>query len=196
MNANASAVAGSVTRHVMTGGGVGGLLASSDQIIQAVSLALTLIGLIWGIIDKIKGKTPNVQSLLLTAGLAGSLAFTGCAARGLDPAGPYRGDATLANADVVIIHVFDAFTAIQSLAARNPDVVTQSAALSALVDRANRELDGDPQPDEILANLIGARDAYLQRATPDNATALQTHLSAARALLDFARSMLPALTPP
>jgi hypothetical protein len=43
----------------MTGGGVGGLLASSDQIVQAVSLAITLIGLIWGIIDKIKGKTPH-----------------------------------------------------------------------------------------------------------------------------------------
>lgn len=47
-------VIGAVTRHALTGGGVAGVVASHDQIVQAASLAVTVLGLIWSIIEKIR----------------------------------------------------------------------------------------------------------------------------------------------
>jgi hypothetical protein len=200
MNSTTNAVAGSVTRHTMTAGGVAGLVSAQDDIIRLLSLLITVIGLGWSIWEKLTAKRAgggDAAGLFLVAGMSVAMGLlVGCTARTLDAAGPYRGDAILYHADGVIIELASTYQTIAGLAARNPDVVANSAALTTLVSRVERELDGDPQPDEVLTQLIAARDAYAGRATPENASALQGQLSAARALLEHVRTLLPALLPP
>jgi len=195
-----AAITGSVVRHGLTGAGISGLVASSDDIVKLVSLALTALGLGWSIWEKIstrKGAGPAVLFFCLSAGILGT---TGCGIftgqRTLDPAGPYQGDAILWAADGLIIEVRDAYGTVQNLAARNPDVVANSAALSQLVQRVERELDGRYEPDELLPNLVKYRDAYAAIPVETNATPLQAQVSIARVLLDQTRTLIPALVAP
>lgn len=61
MNNTTNSVAGSITRHVMTGGGIAGVMSSQDQIIQAVSALITLLGIIWGIVEKVRRPRTNQE---------------------------------------------------------------------------------------------------------------------------------------
>lgn len=52
MNSTTNAIAGSVTRHTLTGVGVAGMLESKNEIVQILSLLVTIIGLVLSIWEK------------------------------------------------------------------------------------------------------------------------------------------------
>lgn len=192
---NTTNIAGSLTRHTMTAGGVAGLVGAQDDILRLVSLLVTIIGLFWSIWEKVSRKGGGTAATMFLGFLLLSGA-TGCATRDLDPIGPYQKNAMLWTTDGVIVEVRDAYGVLLNLADRNPDVVANSAQLQQVVTRIRAELDGEYQPDEILPNLVKARDAYASRPAADTATALEDKLSIARVLLDQARDLIPALLPP
>jgi hypothetical protein len=195
---NTPHVAGSSTA-IATG--ATGVFAFQDDLLRLLSLILTAAGLAWSIWTQIRnsrgGRSGGAANLWLAACLLlPALGMVGCASRTLDAAGPYRGDALLWHADGVIIELASTYQVIIGLADRNPDVVANSAALQRLVAQIEGELDGTPRPQELLTQLISARDAYASRPIPDHAGALQGQLSTARAMLEHARTLLPALMPP
>lgn len=199
---NTPAIVGSVTRHAITGAGISGLVASSDDVIKLVSLLLTALGLGWSIWEKMtrKGGGPAAR-LFLAGGLVAAMGLlAGCgtlfSSRTLDPAGPYHGDTILSGADDLIIKTREAYGSVLNLAARNPGVVTNSAAISNVVHRIGLELDGQFEPDELLGNLVKARDAYAAAPVATNATALQATMSLGNLFLTQARDLIPALLPP
>jgi hypothetical protein len=202
MNSTTNAVTGSLTRHTMTAGGVAGLISAQDDIIRLLSLVITVIGLGWSIWEKLTAKRVgsgggDAAGLFCVAGVSAAMVLLGgCQSRPLDPAGPYRGDAVLYHADGVIIQVAEVYQTFAGLAARNPGVVANSATIRGLVEWVERELDGEPRPDELLAQMIAARDAYAAAPTAENATKLQGALSKGRAMLEHVRTLLPALVAP
>ena len=74
-----------VIRHTMTGAGVAGATMSHDDFLQILSGLITLLSIIWSVLDKRRNGggssggpvTPAAAALLLCAPLAGSL-LTGC----------------------------------------------------------------------------------------------------------------------
>jgi hypothetical protein len=47
------AIAASLTRHVLTAGGVAGVATSHDDVVRFISVLVTLGGLVWSIIEKL-----------------------------------------------------------------------------------------------------------------------------------------------
>jgi hypothetical protein len=203
MNSNTNSLT-KITQGAGMGGGVATLVSAQDDIIKLVGLIVAIISLGWSIYERFanrKGAGPAVDLFLVcTLSAALGLLAVGCGIfsgpRTLDPAGPYQGDAILWAADGLIVEVRDAYGTVQNLAARNPDVVAHSAALSQLLLRVERELDGRYEPDEVLPNLVKYRDAYAAIPVETNAAPLQAQVSIARVLLDQTRDLIPALLAP
>lgn len=114
MNENTNSIAGSLTRHTLTAGGVAGLVNAQDDLLKLASLILTAIGLAWSIWEKISRNrqtsptsptAPDVLPLPLLLGLCVPLCFAGC--RGLDPAGVYAGDQFLHASELTIVTSYD-----------------------------------------------------------------------------------------
>ena len=47
-------IAGSLARHTLTAGGAAGLVAAQDDLVRLASLVVTVIGLIWSIVEKLR----------------------------------------------------------------------------------------------------------------------------------------------
>lgn len=54
MKPTTASIAGSITRHAMTAGGVAGVATAPDLAIQILSLLITLAGLVWSIVEKLR----------------------------------------------------------------------------------------------------------------------------------------------
>jgi len=197
-NSTPAKIGGSFTRHAITGGGIAGIINAQDDIVQLVSLIVTVIGLAWSIWEKIhrpQDGIPASRLLIATALLPALLLGSGCSLvqrRTLDPAGAYQSNTLLWQADSVIIELADLADQVTAMADRNPEFVASRPDVAAFVDRLRREQDGTPSQDEVLTNLIQARDRYA--ASPTAADDLRTSLNAARALLNQARLIIPVLT--
>jgi len=108
----------------------------------------------------------------------------------LDPAGAYAGDYVLWTADTIIVDVSDLCDTVKGIAQRNPAVFAASPSLTALLARVEKEKDGNWQSDEVLAQLLAARDAYKAFGGAQAAATLQDKVKLARAFLAEARPLL------
>jgi hypothetical protein len=89
MNTTTNSIAGSLTRHTLTAGGVAGLATTQDDLIKLLSLLVTVIGLVWSIWEKISrkgrgssGEGSNAGVNLLLCGLGAGLLLAGCGTPG------------------------------------------------------------------------------------------------------------------
>lgn len=140
---NTNAIAGSLTRHTLTAGGVAGLVSAQDDLLRLLSLIITTIGLVWSIYEKIRRpQAPppggnGAATLLLLAGSA--LAWTGCAHftttqtdTSYEQGKPSRTITTRAKATTF----FDSKSALSSFRASQTDK-TQSATVGSLTQESS-----------------------------------------------------------
>lgn len=124
------------------------------------------------------------------------LAQTGCGT--LDPAGAYKGDKTLYDADLTITTAYDTVHSVVLWEYQNrAAVATLSPAIRPAVDGIRK------QAPQAFAAVLAVRDAYAAASTATNATALGTALTSLQAIVTQAEGYLttpgappaPAITP-
>lgn len=82
MNETTNSIAGSLTRHTLTGGGIAGLLSAQDDLLKLLSLLLTALGLAWSVWEKISRKKESGGGNALNLFLLSAFCFlflNGCA---------------------------------------------------------------------------------------------------------------------
>lgn len=201
-----------IVRHVLTFGG-GAVAAKgygdSADMEQIVGAVLTIIGVVWSIVDK-RGRastpTPTAGKVALfgLAGLvAGALVMAGCQSARLEPGGAYAplpttnvvtGVVTPANAPDMAFYATDAAysLAYASLDGAFTFEKANRAALWSISPNIKHTLDQvRPQAWAINVQYHKARAAYLAVPVPANLTVLQQTLAKAQQLLAAVSAVMP-----
>lgn len=186
MNDSTNSVAGSLARHTMTAGGAATLVSSQNEIIQAISLLITLLGLIWSIVEKFKRQPPPPSSsssssssnLVLALCLIPLLSFTAC--RSLAPGGPYQGDAYLYHAELTITTSYDVIKTFVKWEQANREVLAKWPEVRTVADALRKDA-----PDW-FRTAHALRDAYASDPTDPNRTNLEAILALLRSAISEA----------
>lgn len=186
MNTTTNSVAGSLTRHTMTGVGAVGLAAAQDDILRLVSLLITVAGLIWSIVEKFKRPAPPPppspdsaagRNNLLSAFLLSAFCLAGGGCATLDKSGVYAGDDVLYAADLAITTSYDILHTYVAWEKENRAALARWPEIKQSADAIRRDAP------RWFATAHALRDAYAASPTAENRDGLQTALSVLRIAL-------------